>query len=173
LIELPIPPEPWLHPDVEVRASRIDGQGLFARLPLDAGVVVVRLGGHVVGTDELRTLIAAADADPDMPYVDTVTIAADRHLVLPSDTPVHHGNHSCDPTMWHVDQFAIATRRPVAAGAELTVDYATQSGLAGWSMTCACGTAMCRGVVTAEDWRRPELQERYAGHWLSLTDGQG
>jgi hypothetical protein len=172
-MELPIPSEPWLHPDVQVRASPIDGQGLFAGVPLDTGVVVVRLGGHVVGTDELRALIAAAEADPDMPYIDTVTIAADRHLVLPSDTPVHYGNHSCDPTIWHVDQFAIATRHPVAAGDELTVDYATQSGLAGWSMTCACGTALCRSVVTAEDWRRPELRERYAGHWLRVTEGEG
>jgi hypothetical protein len=148
LMEPPVPDEPWLHPDVEVRASPIDGQGLFATVPLDAGVVVVRLGGRVVGTDELRALIAAADADPDAPYVDTVTIAEDRHLVLPPGSPVHYGNHSCDPTAWHIDQFAIATRRPVAAGDELTVDYATQSGLAGWAMTCACGTALCRGVVT-------------------------
>ena len=170
-MELPIPPQPWLHPEVDVRASRIDGQGLFASVPLAAGVVVVRPGGHVVGTDELRALIAAAEADA--PYVDTVTIAADRHLVLPPGTPVHYGNHSCDPTTWHVDQFAIATRHPVAAGAELTVDYATQSGVAGWSMTCACGTALCRRLVTAEDWRRPELRERYAGHWLRVTEGEG
>jgi hypothetical protein len=140
--------EPWLHPDVEVRPSPIDGQGLFATADLDAGVVVVRLGGRVVGTDELRALFAAADADPDAPYVDTVTIAPDRHLVLPQGSQVHYGNHSCDPTMLHIDPFAIATRRPVRPGDELTVDYATQSGLAGWSMTCACGAASCRGVVT-------------------------
>jgi hypothetical protein len=149
-MERPVPSEPWLHPDVEVRASPIDGHGLFATASLDAGVVVVRLGGRVVGTDELRSLIAAADADADAAYVDTVTIAADRHLVLPSGTPVHYGNHSCDPTMWHIDQFAIATRHRVAAGDELTVDYATQSGLAGWSMTCACGAPSCRGVVTGD-----------------------
>lgn len=147
-MEPPIPSEPWLHPDVEVRASPIQGQGLFATVPLEAGVVVVRLGGRVVGTDELRALITAADADPDAPYVDTVTIAEDRHLVLPPGTSVHYGNHSCDPTMWHVDQLAVATRHPVASGDELTIDYATQSGLTGWSMTCACGTASCRGVVT-------------------------
>jgi hypothetical protein len=152
LVESPIPSEPWLHPDVEVRASPIDGQGLFATASLDEGVVVVRLGGRVVGTDELRALIAAADADPEAPFVDAVTIAEGRHLVLPPGTPVHYGNHSCDPTMWHVDRFAIATRRPVAAGDELTIDYATQSGLAGWSMTCTCGTALCRGVVTGK-WR--------------------
>ncbi len=85
---------------------------------------------------------------------------------------MHHGNHSCDPTMWHVDRFAITTRRRLAAGAELTIDYATQSGLSGWSITCACGTASCRGVVTGEDWRRPELQQRYAGHWLPALAGR-
>ena len=68
--------------------------------------------------------------------------------------------------MWHVDRYDIALRRPVGPGGELTIDYATQTGLADWTMRCACATALCRGVVTGEDWRRPELQERYAGHWL-------
>jgi uncharacterized protein len=164
--------QPWLHPDVEVRESPIDGRGLFTTAPLDAGVVVVRLGGRLVGDDELRALIAAADADRRLPYVDTVTIEEGRHLVLPPGTPVHYGNHSCDPTMWHVGPVAIATRRRHAAGDELTVDYATQSGLADWAMTCACGTALCRGVVTGEDWRRAELQQRYAGHWLPALAGR-
>ena len=30
---------------------------------------------------------------------------------------------------------------------------------------CACGTSLCRGRVTGEDWRNPELWERYAGHF--------
>ena len=33
-------------------------------------------------------------------------------------------------------------------------------------MRCDCGAADCRGVVTSEDWRRPDLQARYAGHWV-------
>jgi hypothetical protein len=155
-----------------VRDSPIDGQGLFATVPLNPGVVVVRLGGRLVGTDEVDALIVAADRDADLPYVDTVTIEEGQHLVLPPGTPVHHGNHSCDPTMWHVDRFAIATRQQVAAGDELTVDYATQTGLPGWSMNCACSSALCRGVVTGEDWRRPELQERYAGHWVPALAGR-
>jgi hypothetical protein len=52
--------------------------------------------------------------------------------------------------MWHVGPVAIATRRRHAAGDGLTVDRATQSGLADWAMTCACRTALCRGVVTGE-----------------------
>ena len=30
-------------------------------------------------------------------------------------------------------------------------------------MECRCGTPSCRGVVTGDDWRLPELQARYAG----------
>jgi hypothetical protein len=33
-------------------------------------------------------------------------------------------------------------------------------------MTCRCGTPVCRTVITGEDWRRPDLQARYAG-WFS------
>ncbi|WP_267900285.1 hypothetical protein [Kribbella turkmenica] len=29
-----------------------------------------------------------------------------------------------------------------------------------------CGSALCCGVVTGEDWKRPELQARYGGHWI-------
>ena len=158
-----MPSEPWLHPGIEVRESEIHGRGLFATGSLDAGLVVVRLGGRLVGTEGLRELFARATMDA---YVDTVTIEEDQHLVLPAGTPVHYGNHCCDPTMWHVDRYDIALRRPVGPGGELTIDYATQTGLADWTMRCACATALCRGVVTGEDWRRPELQKRYAGHWL-------
>ena len=158
-----MPSQPWLHPDVEVRGSRSTDRGLFATGPLDAGLVVVRLGGRLVGTEELRELMARAAVET---YVDTVTIEEDQHLVLPAGTPVHYGNHCCDPTMWHVDRYDIALRRPVGPGGELTIDYATQTGLADWTMSARAPPRCVVGVVTGEDWRRPELQDRYAGHWL-------
>jgi uncharacterized protein len=30
---------------------------------------------------------------------------------------------------------------------------------------CHCGTALCRGRTSAEDWRNRELQIRYAGYF--------
>jgi hypothetical protein len=30
---------------------------------------------------------------------------------------------------------------------------------------CECGAANCRGRISGNDWRRPELWERYAGHF--------
>lgn len=47
-------PDRWLHPDVEVQDSPIAGLGLFARVPLAAGVIVSRLGGDIVTTAQLR-----------------------------------------------------------------------------------------------------------------------
>ena len=76
-----MPSEPWLHPGIEVRESEIHGRGLFATGSLDAGLVVVRLGGRLVGTEELRELFALATMDA---YVDTVTFEEDQHLVLPA-----------------------------------------------------------------------------------------
>lgn len=127
--------------------------------------MVVRLGGRLVSSGELRVLIAVAGADPDADYVDTITVHEDLHLVMPARSVTHFANHGCDPTLWHVGPYALATRRDVDAGEELTIDYGTNSGAAGFVMVCRCGSADCRGRVSSEDWRRPELRVRYDGHW--------
>ncbi|HUF97749.1 MAG TPA: hypothetical protein VMM60_06425, partial [Ilumatobacter sp.] len=116
--------------------------------------VVIRLGGRLVSSAELTAMIAVAEGDPEAPYVDTITIREDEHLVLPADTPIHFGNHSCEPTLWHVSPYEMATRRQVSANEEATIDYGTQSGAQGFTMQCQCGARTCRGVITSHDWRR-------------------
>jgi hypothetical protein len=110
--------------------------------------VVGRLGGVVVTTAELDALLAARARDPALPYVDTVALGPDAHLVLPTGTPLHHVNHSCEPTV-NVDLATgeLVTRRPVAAGEELTADYGPLSGPQTPPMGCRCGADACRGVV--------------------------
>jgi hypothetical protein len=152
----------WIHPCVEVRRSGVAGEGLFATTRLDADVVVIRLGGRLVSTAELHHLFAAA-ADGD--YIDTVAVGDDTHIVLPPGTAAHYGNHSCEPNMWSVGAYELVTRRPVDPGDELTIDYGTISDDAAFRMECTCGAASCRGVITGLDWRRADLQRRYAHHW--------
>lgn len=135
-------------------------------MPIGSGTVVVRLGGRLVSGEELRDLFRSVEGDPSHPYIDCITVDEDRHLVMPPGQDVHFGNHSCDPNLWHADAFALTARREVEAGEELTVDYATQTANPDFRMTCRCGSELCRGVVTGEDWRRPELQERYGDHWV-------
>ncbi len=52
------------------------------------------------------------------------------------------------------------------AGDELTNDYATSTADPDFTMTCSCGSPLCRGVVTGDDWRRADLHERYGTHWV-------
>ena len=154
-----------MHESVIDSDSAIAGRGLFANQALAPGQVVLRLGGRLVSTAELARLLDESDR-----YVDTLTILEDVHLVLPSATTLHYGNHSCDPNLWHVGPYEIATRRWIEAGEELTIDYGPQSGAPGYSMACACRATQCRAVVTSEDWRRSDLQARYAGHWVPVLE---
>jgi uncharacterized protein len=159
-------PEPdcWLHPGVEVRTSAIAGLGLFALIPIAADTVVSRLGGRLVTSAELNRLIA----DPDQPYIDTIAVSETHHLVLPPRRANGCGNHSCDPNLWWAGPYELAARRDIAAGEELTNDYATSTGEPGFAMACDCRAALCRGTVTGDDWRRPELHRRYGDHWVPV-----
>ena len=95
---------------------------MFARSPLASGTVVARMGGRVVTREELLALFAAAERDPDRPYVDCLSIEEGFDLVLPARRDNHFGNHSCDPNTWHVDGFTLSARRDIEAGEELRQD---------------------------------------------------
>jgi len=156
----------WLDERITLGASSIDGNGLFFAASVPVASVVIRLGGSLVSTERLQALIETARHDPEALFIDTITIDEGEHLVLPPRTPVHFGNHSCDPTLWHVSPYELATTRPVEPGEEATVDYGTQSGAPGFHMACSCGSMNCRGVVSSEDWRDERMRVRYQGHWV-------
>jgi hypothetical protein len=162
-----------LHPAVEVRPSDIAGRGLFATEELPAGTVVSRVGGRLVDTAELRTMIAESDAGR-VPYVDSIVVAEDRHLIVTAGVG-RFGNHSCDPNLGWVDAYSMATMVDVAAGQELVSDYAMSTADPGYVLRCHCPSYRCRQMVAGDDWRIPQLQERYRGWWVpyvqSLVDG--
>jgi hypothetical protein len=66
------------------------------------------------------------------------------------------------------DEVTIIARRAIDAGEELTLDYALTTTEPGWALDqpCQCGSPLCRGMVTGNDWRLPDMQARYAGHFV-------
>jgi hypothetical protein len=119
-----------------VKRSPIEGDGLFARAPIAAGTPVSRLGGRLVTGAELEVLFAAAAAAPGQPYVDCLTVGDRLHLVLPPGRRNGKGNHSCDPNLWWHGGYTLSARRDIAAGEELTNDYATSTDSADFVMPC-------------------------------------
>jgi uncharacterized protein len=161
----------WISPKARKGApSRIDGRGLFAVAPIAAREVVAVKGGHVVDTATLAGL-------PEHLVNSEIQIDRGLHLVALTDAeyePVMlFVNHSCEPNLGFSGNVLLRAMRDVAPGEELTVDYCLFDSGAG-AMACRCGTPACRGTVTGEDWRLPELRARYAG-WFStyLAERQG
>ena len=149
----------WLDERVEVRRSRIEGRGLFARSSINQGELVSKLGGRLVDTQTLRRIFETSGS-----YVDAITVGADQHLVLPPGTPNGFGNHSCDPNLWWEGPFELRARRDIRPGEELTNDYAASTTDPGWQMACACEATTCRHVISGDDCRRLDLVATYEGH---------
>jgi hypothetical protein len=150
-----------VSPDVAAGPSTIEGTGLFAGRAFDEGETVVVLGGTLIDDAELGRLHGHS----------SLAVAEGFNLLQDEDDPARYGNHSCDPNLWLADEVMLITRRQVGAGEELTVDYATMT-VAPWQMACRCGAASCRGVVTGDDWRRRDLQERYAGRFSPFINAR-
>jgi hypothetical protein len=60
-------------------------------------------------------------------------------------------------------QIVFVAMRDIEPGEELTHDWATTDDDA-YEMECNCGADNCRNVVTGQDWRRKDLQEKYRGY---------
>ena len=71
-------------------------------------------------------------------------------------------NHACDPNAW-LDGLDVTARRTVAAGDEVTLDYATFMTEPMPDFRCDCGHDGCRGVIRASD-HLEDFVERYDGH---------
>lgn len=151
----------WLNPRVLVQPSSIQGGGMFATAPIHAGEVVLRWGGEVFDAQDMREGKAKAGT--------AAQLSDELYLADPADAPDSPDyclNHSCDPNVWLSDALTLTARREIAPGEELTADYALWESDPAWALDpCRCGSAICRGRVTGDDWRRPDLQARYAGHF--------
>jgi len=128
--------------------SGIAGRGLVAREAIDAGQTVAVKGGHIVTTQELHGL-----SDP-LPNSE-IQIADGLHLVAVApeeyEAVMLFISHSCEPNVGFGGNTVLVTMRAVAAGEELSTDYAMFDDHTG-QMTCRCGAASCR-----RDDRRPGL----------------
>lgn len=157
-------PQTWTDPRIEFRNSRISGMGMFAREPIKKGETVCIVGGNVMTDDEFESFQATHRFHN--------SIQIDEHLHLVEDPEVTRSlegsmNHSCDSTTWMDDEVTLVARQDIEAGEEATVDYALFTTQSNWMLDtrCRCGSPYCRRIITGDDWRRKDVQERYRNHF--------
>ena len=157
-------PQTWVDPRIEFRPSRISDNGRFAREPIKKGEAVCIVGGIVMTDEEFAAFQAT--------YRNYNAIQIDDHLHLVEDPEVTRTlegsmNHSCDSSTWMEDDATLVARRNIEPGEEVTVDYALFTTQSNWMLDtrCRCGSPHCRRIITGDDWRREEVQERYRNHF--------
>lgn len=162
-------PTSWYDPRVEIRTSTIQGGGMFAAQPIRAGEVVAIVGGTPMTTTEFAAYRAGVTR------WNAHQIGEDAHLVdlIQSPDQVEGSlNHSCDSNLWMDDEVTISARRDIAAAEELTLDYVLTTVAPDWRLDqpCQCGAEVCRHTITGNDWRLPDVQARYAGHFVPFIN---
>ena len=155
----------WRSPKVEVRDGSVAGLGVFAREPVAAGEIVAVKAGHIVHRDEVVRLTAEI-GDQSLQIHDDLYLSP-RTADEVDETSIRI-NHSCNANVGFRGQVLYVAIRDIEVDEELCHDYA-MSRTDDYRLGCACGTLSCRGTVTGEDWRLPEVQARYEGFFVEYV----
>ncbi len=149
----------WLTPKAQARPAGEKGWGSFVIEAIDKGETVADFGGWVIDRGTLGTMSEDRQGR-------SIQIDHDLYLVS-NDTPEPGDmlNHSCEPNCGLVGSQVLVAMRDIEPGEELSFDYAMCDASDYDEFLCLCETPTCRGVVTGMDWRKPELQEKYAGYF--------
>jgi SET domain-containing protein len=117
------------------QSSRIHGYGLFTAANLPAGTILCRRLG-------LRAALSLRDKRAIL-GIDGLDSAS------PEDNIFKNINHSCEPNALLTDTGCLINKWPLAAGAEITIDYDLLLAGSPWSAACFCGQPRCRHIIKA------------------------
>lgn len=152
----------WFDRRLAMRASPIHGIGTFATHAIRAGERLIWVSGGIVYTSEdwrAGRVQLAPEQYNEGQIADDLFIATPKSLY-------YYVNHSCDPNMLNDVAW-----RDIAAGEEITTDYAYCEAFPGYRLgPCSCGSSICRGWVTGNDWKLPALQQRYRGYFTPYIE---
>lgn len=151
----------YSSPKLEVQPSReFGGRGLYATELIREGELLAVWGGDVFTRQEL-------DDYPEEVTTHSIQVEEDIFIgpIKIGEDPADFFNHSCNPNGWLVGQIVLVAMRDIQTGEEVCFDYATSDGSDYDEFECLCGQPNCRKRITCNDWMRPELHERYQGHF--------
>ena len=142
-----------------VRSLRIarsdnEGRGVFTEVFIPAGASILTIHGPLRTNEELTD-----------PYEDARSYQIGHRLhVSPADPYGPFINHACEPSCGlrtNCTSLLLVAIRDIAAGEELTYDYATTSRDDPWRLECRCRAPTCRRLIGEFKDLPPDLQRRY------------
>jgi len=131
-----------LAPGLDVKNSRINGKGCFARVHFESRKKIADYTGERISTAE-----AKRRANRRLLRI----CAIDSRWSLDGSrggNGTHYINHSCEPNSYmkiHYGRVQFYALRDIRPGEEITIDY--ESTLHSDSKRCYCGAKTCRGTI--------------------------
>lgn len=153
----------YRSPKIEVRSDTLSGRGVVAIQDIDKDEIVAIKSGHIITREQIEK--ATADAGD-------LALQIDDEFYISPTTPDEVKdmsvfiNHSCDPNVGFRGQVVYVALRDIKSGEELCHDYSMERS-DDYELDCRCGSPLCRGKITGNDWQLPELQQRY-GKYFSI-----
>jgi len=151
----------WLTPKAKVFKSKIFGYAPHAIQNIDKGELIRVTGGIVIPKKDIKK------------YQEKIGFSAeiqvdDNFFLAPSDDNERKDtglfNHSCNPSVGFLDSIRIIAIRNIKSGEELCLDYAFYGG-AFEPFECRCDSKNCRKIITIDDWKIKEIQEKYGEYF--------
>jgi len=158
----------WLNPKLEVKISKIDLKGIFAKEDIKKNERLAVLGGDIMLIDEINDLPENLQDYPMQIEERFVLGMRNNSDGQPEDTD--YFNHSCEPNAGFKGQIFLVAMRDINKGEEITFDYSmvvseTKGCDVVFEMACQCGLPNCRKKITEYDWLIPDLQKKYDGYF--------
>jgi uncharacterized protein len=148
---------------IELRPSRIEGTGAFAKQEIPRGTRIIEYTGDRVPIGQVYRVVEAGGPSHVYAFALDATTAIDGAR---NGSEARFFNHSCDPnceTYVFDDHLYMYAMRTILAGEELTFDY--QLGPIDPTIRvsdheaeypCRCGSANCRGTLLKRRHNSPE-----------------
>lgn len=159
----------WINAKIMISSSRIDlgKNGLFAIEKINKGETLIVQSGKIISDDHI-------DDHPYDKLEDVCFQICKGFHICPQNISNLEGafliNHSCEPNCGVSGNIEFLSMREIQAGEEITIDYAmTDADYEGIPyqkmapMDCNCGSSQCRKIITCDDWKNPNIQEKYRG----------
>ncbi len=154
----------YRSPKTEAReSSRIQGKGLFAKEFIAKGEIIAVKGGHIFDSKNYNKLDDASK-QYCLQIDDNFFIGPKTKEEIESNAIFI--NHSCEPNVGFDGQITYVALRDIKTGEELSHDYAMCFTARNYGFKCNCGAKNCRGLITDNDWKSKELQEKYKNRFV-------
>lgn len=151
--------------DLEIRKSKIEGNGVFAKIQIRKGKTITFVAGEEVNLQGIINLIENGKETPFCP------LQVGNLSYIHVNQFLKNLNHSCNPNCFIMGKNELVALRDIEEGEEITFDYSTtmddddegtkKFGEVWLRCKCNCGEKNCRGIIDQFPKIPREIQEFY------------